>query len=95
MSNFADSSQQNSVSIEKWLTPTLAPRPLWPLDHFGPTLRGGTTLCSQRAPANKRKLGQKDNYQACNNSYKLVTRMDTNLLLEKIMLLKIKSIFPS
>ena len=35
------------------------------------------------------------NYQACNNSYKLVTRMATNLVLEKIKLLKIKSFFPS
>ena len=35
------------------------------------------------------------NYQPCNNSFKFVIRMATNLLLEKIILLKIKSIFPS
>ena len=34
-------------------------------------------------------------YQACNNSYKLVTCMATNLVLDKIKLLKIKYIFPS
>ena len=55
--------QQNSVSIEKWLTPTLAPRPLWPHEHFGPTLRGDTILCSRRVPANKRKLCQKESYE--------------------------------
>ena len=35
------------------------------------------------------------NYQVCNNSYKLVTRMATILVFEKIKLLKIKSIVPS
>ena len=35
------------------------------------------------------------NYQSCNKSYKLVISMATNLVLEKIKLLKIKSISPS
>ena len=35
------------------------------------------------------------NYLPCNNSFKFVILMATNLLLEKIILLKIKSIFPS